>query len=780
MSNGLILLYHRITSLRNDPHRIAVQPDRFAAHLEHLRKNFTILTLREMVERIRTSHSVQNCVAITFDDGYADNLHEALPILENFQVPATIFVTAGMVGSPREFWWDELDQILRTGRKTGTRLDLNIGGRPYSLEIGPGESFLKFYPEVHRLLKYLPSKEREQALDELSTWRQIKRDAPGETHRILDETGLRALARSSMVEIGSHTLSHPVLSTEPDNRQWTEIRESRTILEQITGGEVLSFSYPFGQRSDFGVNTVRMVQEAGYACGITNIQGQVDDKTNLYQVPRRIIRNWEPDEFRKQLAGFLAISAKPVETSLPSPGTGETTEKIERFLRRLKPCHRNLQSPERPEKIQNILFINHFDCQGGAGKLSFRLFERLLLRNLEANLLVRKKYSGHFRVNEINAAVPAAGPDQEFLSRYQEQKGWVDFFYESSFSLIQSSFFQQADLVHLHNLQKFYFSLLALPEITCRKPVIWTLHDMYSFTGHCCNSYGCSRWSTGCGDCPHLDMEVPLPEDTSALLWQMKKIIYRYSDLTIAVPSRWLQRQLQRSILKDKPVALIYNGVDETVFYNHNKQEARRQLELPLDRPVLLFTAPGGTAIKTKGGHLIPAIAERLGGRNVLLTCIGGSAVKLEGIKTISHIDDENLLALYYAAADLFIYPSLADNCPLVVLEALSCGTPVIAFDTGGIPELVTHKKTGYIAPYQDLAGLTAGIEFFLDHPALMAKAGHRARRSVLKHFTLDIMVNKYQELYKKRCRRFWQTPYSVDGNYSAQIRQLLISSIPR
>jgi glycosyltransferase involved in cell wall biosynthesis/peptidoglycan/xylan/chitin deacetylase (PgdA/CDA1 family) len=774
MKNGMVLIYHRVSALSHDPHRIAVHPARFEAQINYLKENYTILSLRELVERIKASSPVENCAAVTFDDGYADNLHEAKPILEKFQVPAAVFVTAGMIGSSREFWWDELERIFLAGGEPSGRIKLEINHRQYSWKIEPGETFMKVYPKVHRLLKYLPGHEREKILDDLFTWRKLDRDAGRQTHRVLDEPELLELARGGLVEIGSHSLTHPALIVEPEERQWSEIHNSGVILASLLKEKIYGFSYPFGQRLDIDEKTIRMVKEAGYSCGISNIQGNIDEKTDPYLVPRRIIRDWDLTEFQQKIAEFstLAGPTPPFKYSpICSPGAAA---KIKNYLNHIKRCERNIQPQNRKRKTREILFINYFDQKGGAAKVCYRLFDFLCKKNLDVNLLVRKKFSTHEKIREIASEVPADNEDQEFLTRFQEREGWLDIFHYSSFLLKQSTLFQKADVVHLHNLQINYFSLAALPEMTCLKPVIWTIHDMYAITGHCINSYGCPRWENGCGECPDLNIEVPVTKDTTALLWQLKKIIYQYADIAVVSPSQWLKLKLEKSLIKNKEIKLIYNGVDETVFKNHNKRKARKLLQLPGDKKILLFAAPGGNSQITKGRHFIQSIMERLGKRNILAICIGGPGIDIGNTSTLPYIEDEKQLAFYYSAADLFIYPSLADNCPLVVLEALSCGTPVISFNTGGIPELVKHKETGYIARYKDITDLTGGIEFYLDNPALLEKASRQARRSVLKQFTLETMVKKYLELYEARYREFCTTPHSIDESYKAKLEKLL------
>lgn len=759
MKNCFVLIYHRVRDMELDPQSLAAHPERFEQQIQELKNRFAIIPLQEIVKRISAGESLENTIAVTFDDGYADNLYHAKPILEKYRAPATFFITTAMIGSSREFWWDELERIFLVKKTSLKPLSIKIADREYTWDIYDRNIAREVYYEMHRLLKYLPREKRERIMDELFSWVEVDRNKGRESNRVLNRQEVLQLAGGDFVEIGSHTLTHPVLSVETQENQWQEINDSRGHLEQITGRKIASFSYPFGQKSDITPETVRMVKQSGYNCGISNIQGNIDDRTDCFMIPRRIIRNWEITEFRQNLAKFLDTDRN------------ELGKKIKIYLDNIKSWERKCSPGEKKRKIQNILFINHYDRRGGAAKVCYRIFESLGKKGPGKNILVKRKFFPHPDVNEFP---DIDSDDQRYLTAFQENEGWLDIFHYSSFNIKRLREFQKADVVHLHNLQKEYFSLLALPEITCLKPVIWTLHDMFSFTGHCSHSYECSRWETGCGNCPHLTIEPKVHKDHTDLLWNLKKIIYAYSDFTVVCPSNWLKAKLERSILKDKEIKLIYNGVDESVFKNHDKRKARKHLNLPQDKLVLLFVAYGGLETKIKGAHLIQHVLERLPRENVLFLSIGNVTANPGYLKALPYIDDEKQLAYYYSAADLFIYPSLADNCPLVVLESLSCGTPVITFNTGGIPELVGHEETGYIAEYNNITDLTKGLEYYMKNPRLLKKMGKNARESILKRFTLREMIKKYLQLYEAGYRQFYATPHTIDENYKMKVEKLL------
>lgn len=304
---GIILIYHRIVELEPDPYRLAVHPGIFEDQIKYLKNRFNIISLQELVKRISRNKSLENCVVITFDDGYTDNLYTAKPILEKYRVPATFFITAGMTGSNREYWWDELERIflVESEKKPLKPLNIKIDGQEYSRDISSGKTPREALSDMHRLLRFLPHLKREKIMDELFRKAQLDRDTHRDTHRILNPEELRELARGKLVEIGCHSLTHAALNVEPAERVLLEISKSKTMLEQLIGTQVRSFSYPFGLKRYLDENVIQTVRNSGYACGISNIQGEIDSDADLYCLPRRVVKNWSPAEFEKQLDNFL-------------------------------------------------------------------------------------------------------------------------------------------------------------------------------------------------------------------------------------------------------------------------------------------------------------------------------------------------------------------------------------------------------------------------------------------------------------------------------------------
>jgi peptidoglycan/xylan/chitin deacetylase (PgdA/CDA1 family) len=321
LQSGVVLLYHRVADLETDPQLLAVSPRNFADHLEVLRRSYLPVRLRELRHQASGLLPRTHPVAVTFDDGYADNLDQALPLLRAAGIPATAFIVAGQIGKVEQFWWDEVERILLGTPDLPERLAVTIGSKLYSWHIPraggkpdrhwhvlsnqPCSPRQAAYQELCELLGPLSTPSRKHVLDRLRTWAMM--DGLGSSHnRALTEEQVVALANDGLVEVGAHTVTHPVLSRQPVATQKQEIESGKRRLEDILDSPVQSFSYPFGGRKDYTSATVRLVKEAGYACACSNFPGRVYWVTSRYQMPRFIVRDWSGDEFARQLEAFFS------------------------------------------------------------------------------------------------------------------------------------------------------------------------------------------------------------------------------------------------------------------------------------------------------------------------------------------------------------------------------------------------------------------------------------------------------------------------------------------
>lgn len=294
----IVLLYHRVTTLRSDPEMLAVAPDNFREQMRHLKDTFPIVRFEEDWAKIS-----KPAVCITFDDGYADNALEALPILEEAGVPATFFVSTGTIGTRSEFWWHELERIILEKESLPPRFTLEDGssGRSWPTAL-PGER-QEFYQEIVRLMNDADAGHRTDWLAQLRRWAQTGEGA-ADTHRAMTVEELRLLAGSSRVTIGAHTVTHTRLSRLSPAAQREEIAASKRELEAWLGREISTFSYPFGRRSDYTQQSSALCRQAGFIKAAANFPGQVHRWTDPYQIPRHLVRNWPLDIFTEKLRGF--------------------------------------------------------------------------------------------------------------------------------------------------------------------------------------------------------------------------------------------------------------------------------------------------------------------------------------------------------------------------------------------------------------------------------------------------------------------------------------------
>jgi peptidoglycan/xylan/chitin deacetylase (PgdA/CDA1 family)/SAM-dependent methyltransferase len=298
-ASPVVLIYHRVSDLPLDPQLLCVSLENFDLHLRELASSRRVVPLFQLLGECRTGKPPAGSVALTFDDGYLDNLTNALPLLERYGLHATIFVTSGMVGSDEEFWWDALERIFLTGEKLPPGLD--FGNRHWPLLTD--EDKIAAYEDLCSMLRDFHPEAIDHSLRYLFEWGGISRIGRL-SHRSVDHRQLRELATSPHIEIGAHAKHHVRLSNLPEHRQHVEILASKQQLEAAIGKPVRLFSYPFGAPGDFGQETAKAAAAAGFEAAIANVQGEVVLPLDFYSVPRRLVRNWNGAEF----AGWLLTS----------------------------------------------------------------------------------------------------------------------------------------------------------------------------------------------------------------------------------------------------------------------------------------------------------------------------------------------------------------------------------------------------------------------------------------------------------------------------------------
>jgi peptidoglycan/xylan/chitin deacetylase (PgdA/CDA1 family) len=323
---GLILLYHRVAQPRRDPQLLAVEPDRFEAQLAMLRQQTNIMRLSEMVDRVAAGKSLPSrALAITFDDGYTDNMRVAEPILARAQIPATLFVATGYVETGRPYWWDAIGTAV-LGSPLPSRLELPFpdGVRHWSINDEPVEedswdvlsgsapgTRRAAYAEITPAVKPLDPSARERVLDALRS--ACRRDLAGEPDALpMTPQDVAAMDRRGLIEVGAHTVEHAQLSRLGPAQQDDEVAKSAQSVAQWIGHAPALFAYPYGSSADYGPVAVNAVQRAGFRAACSNFPGLVDTTTATFELPRMLVRN-VPAEKLEQLidAAFAARGAAP-------------------------------------------------------------------------------------------------------------------------------------------------------------------------------------------------------------------------------------------------------------------------------------------------------------------------------------------------------------------------------------------------------------------------------------------------------------------------------------
>jgi peptidoglycan/xylan/chitin deacetylase (PgdA/CDA1 family) len=294
----IVLLYHRVATLPSDPEMLAVTPENFRAQLRHVKENHQLVRFEE-----DWTKTAKPAVAITFDDGYADNALEALPILEEVGVPATFFVSTGAIGSTREYWWHELERLILGVRNLPPRFTMEDGSGGRSWPTGALRERQEFYHGMVRLMNDADAGHRNNLLARLRIWAGTE-SAPVDTHRAMTVEELRLLAGSSRVTIGAHTVTHTRLSSLTATAQKEEIVTSKRRLETWLGHEIQIFSYPFGRRCEYTKESIALCREAGFIKAAANFPGQAHRWTDQYQIPRHLVRDWPVELFTEKLRGF--------------------------------------------------------------------------------------------------------------------------------------------------------------------------------------------------------------------------------------------------------------------------------------------------------------------------------------------------------------------------------------------------------------------------------------------------------------------------------------------
>ncbi len=412
----------------------------------------------------------------------------------------------------------------------------------------------------------------------------------------------------------------------------------------------------------------------------------------------------------------------------------------------------------------NITLANTYDISGGAGKAAYRLHKGLINLGVQSEYFVFKKDTNDYTVTS------PVSKGEKFsyylyrqleslpLLRYRDRLnkgtysiGWISSTYSNKL------FNSKAQLIHLHWINHGFIDIKKIKKI--KKPIVWTLHDMWAFTGGCHYSNGCEKYKTDCHQCFILNSKVN--KDVSNKNFRIKRKLWKDINIVVVSPSKWLADCARESeILKEKKIEVIPNGIDTDIFKPINKKFARDTLNLPQDKKLILFGAIKATADERKGYSKLKEALSIFTELDKIkndygLVVIGGSKPKNEQnslLKSyyLGDISDATTLALIYSSADVFVAPSLQDNLPNMVMESLSCGIPIVSFNVGGLKDMIDHLKNGYLATPFNVEDLAKGIEWVLKDDNRYNRLREFARAKVENEYRIELIAQKYFNLYNK------------------------------
>jgi glycosyltransferase involved in cell wall biosynthesis len=408
-----------------------------------------------------------------------------------------------------------------------------------------------------------------------------------------------------------------------------------------------------------------------------------------------------------------------------------------------------------------VLHINHGDTvrlTGGTAVATLRLHEALRGMGVDSHVLCKHVEGRGEHVHPMRSS-RATAVIERVLRPLARAAGLNDMHAFSTFGLGQQQIVSSSDVLHLHCIHEGYFNYLALPRLTAQKPTVFTMHDIWALTGHCAVDVGCERWKTGCGRCPRLDVVSVVRRDATRIEWRLKRWAYERSKMVIVSPSRWLDGLVAQSMLGHFERHVIPHGVDLQALQPRDPDACRRALGITPGKRVLMTIGSGS---RFKGSDLLAAALQALPAslrRDLVLLAMGDSPpadVAAAGVEVvpIGFINGDIAKSVAFSAADAFVFPTRGESFGLVALESIACGTPVAAFDVGGVPDVVRDGETGWLARPESPGSMANAIEQLLAMGSQSDNLRRRARDVAEREFSIGLEARRYAAVYGKLAKR--------------------------
>ena len=417
-------------------------------------------------------------------------------------------------------------------------------------------------------------------------------------------------------------------------------------------------------------------------------------------------------------------------------------------------------------RAMKVLIVNTSEQAGGAAVAANRLMDALNNHGVKAKMLVRDKQTGDICVAGLEGTI---GKKWHFL-----WERLVIFFHlhfkrdhlfeldiaNSGTDITTLREFKEADIIHLHWINQGMLSLKGIRKILrSGKPVVWTMHDIWPATGICHLTLGCTSFRQSCRQCKYLPGNGS-DNDLAAKVWRRKRQVLSEGNISFVACSKWLEQEAKSSgLLQGQTITSIPNPIETRIFCPGDKAKAREDEQLPADKRLILFVCQRVTNPNKGMSYLIeacrqlaaqhPEMKEQTG-----VVILGGHAEEVAGelpfeTYPLGYVSDPQRMATIYRASDVFVLPSLSENLPNTIMEAMACGVPCIGFRVGGIPEEIDHQKNGYVAEYKSADDLARGINWIL-HQADYQALSDNAIAKVRHHYTGQQVAMQYTEVYQQ------------------------------
>lgn len=407
-----------------------------------------------------------------------------------------------------------------------------------------------------------------------------------------------------------------------------------------------------------------------------------------------------------------------------------------------------------------VLFINTTDVNGGAAIAAGRLMKGLEQYHNTENFFLVRYQKGSLPLTETTISSFFEKVVERSVDKLANAAGMQYLFYPfSSSKILKYAKALKPDIISLHNTHGGYFATPLLAKLSKIAPIVWTLHDMWSFTGNAAHTFGNTSWKEMKNDRSLIKVPPSIGINTGAFLLKLKRKIYNQSDLTIVTPSLWLKKLADQSpVFEGKKVIQVYNGVEASVFFKKNKELCRLALGLPTDVKTIMFSAES-ISIKNawKGGEMLLNILKKINDltkEKLNLLVLGNGEMKeitaFENF-TVFHqgyVSSAEVMSNCLNAADVFIYPSKADNLPNVLVESISCGTPCVTFDIGGCSEIIEDGKNGYVIKPFNFDEFAIKVIGLLNNEDKLSTFSSNCIDIAKEKFRLEDMADQYFSLF--------------------------------